>query len=137
MRLLAVVVLAVCAVPVVVCGRTSDGLAAPPQAVRAAQSLTIGDLRVQRRAPGGRVRGSVAVGPAGAALEVVARRGGRRVGHRTLTAAAGPRTSFSVRLDAASRARLRRAGRLDLRIEVIASAPGTRVSSGVSARVTR
>jgi hypothetical protein len=137
MRLLALVVLALCAAPVVVCAHTSDGLAATPQAVSAAQSLTISDLRVRRRAPGGRVRASVAVGPAGVALEVFVRRGGRRVGHRTLTAAAAARTSFSVRLDAASRSRLRRAGRLDLRIEVIASAPGTRVSSGVSARVTR
>jgi hypothetical protein len=139
MRLLALVVLAVCvcAVPVVVCAHTSDALAAAPPTVSAAQSLTISDLRVRRRAPGGRVRASVAVGPAGVALEVVVRRGGRRVGHRTLTAAAAARTSFSVRLDAASRSRLRRAGRLDLRIEVIASAPGTRVSSGVSARVTR
>jgi hypothetical protein len=136
MRLLVVVALAALAVPVVVYGHTPDGLAAAQPAVKAAQSLTIGDLRVQRRAPGGRVRGSVAVGPAGAALAVVVRRGGRRVGHRTLTAASGRRTSFSVRLDGASRARLSRVGHIDLQIEVIASAPGTRVSTGTSARVT-
>jgi hypothetical protein len=59
------------------------------------------------------------------------------VGHGTLAASAGPRTSFSVRLNAASRARLRRVGHLDVHIEVTASAPGSRVSTGVSAHVTR
>jgi hypothetical protein len=145
MNLRLVVALAAFAVPVIACGHTPDGLAAAAAAaaaateptVRAAQSLTIGDLRVRRRAPAGRVRGSVAVGPAGAALEVVVRQGGRRVGHGTLAAAAGPRTSFSVRLNSASRARLRRAGHLDLQIEVTASAPGSRVSTGASAHVTR
>jgi hypothetical protein len=137
MRLLAIVALAPLALPGAVDGHMPDGLAAPRPAVTAAQSLTISDLRVQRRAPGGRVRGSVAVGPAGVALGVVVRRGGRRVGHSTLTTAAGARTSFSVRVDRASRARLRRVGHLDLRVEVTASAPGTHVSAGTGARVTR
>jgi hypothetical protein len=54
-----------------------------------------------------------------------------------VTAAASPRTRFSVRLDRASRARLRRVGHLDLRIEVTASGAGTRVSTSTTARVTR
>jgi len=137
MRLLVIVALAPLAVPGVVYGHTPDGLAAARPAVRAAQSLTISDLRVQRRAPAGRVRGSVAVGPAGTALGVVVRRGDRRVGHGTLAAAAGARTSFSVRVDRATRARLQRVGHLDLQIEVTASAPGTHVSASTSARVTR
>jgi hypothetical protein len=137
MRLLVIVALASLAVPGVVYGHAPDGLAPARQAVTAAQSLTISDLRVQRRAPGGRVRGSVAVGPAGTALEVVARHGGRRVGRGTLAAATGARTSFSVRVDRASRARLQRVGHLDLQIEVTASAPGTHVSASTSARVTR
>jgi hypothetical protein len=136
MRLHVIVALAAFAVPGVAYGHKPDGLAPAHPVVRTAQSLIISDLRVQRRAPGGRVRGTVAVSPAGAALEVVVRRGARRVGHGTLTAAAGPRTSFSVLVDRASRARLRRAGHLDLRIEVSASAPGTHVSTGISARVT-
>ena len=132
------VVLAALAVPAaVVYGHEPDRLGRAQTMVRAAQSLAIGDLRVQRRAPGGRVRASVAVGPAGAALEVVVRRGAKHVGHAALTAGAGARTSFSVRLDRASRARLQRAGHLDLRIDVTASAPGTRVSTGTSARVSR
>jgi len=137
MRLLGIAALAAVAMPSVVYGHRPDGLAAAHPAVRAAQSLTISDLRVRRRAPGGRVRGSVAVGPSGVALEVVVRRGARRVGHDSLTASAAARTSFFVRLNEASRARLRRTGRLDLRIEVTASAPGTRVSASTSARVTR
>ena len=138
MRLPAIVVLAALAVPAAAgYGHGPDELGAAPSAVRAAQSLTIGDLRVQRRAPAGRVRASVAVGPSGAALEVVVRRGARRVGRTTLTASAGARTSFSVRVDRASRARLRRAGHLDLRVDVTASAPGTRVSTGSTARVIR
>jgi hypothetical protein len=137
MRLLVIVALAPLAVPGVVHGHKPDGLTAARPAVRAAQSLTISDLRVQRRATGGRIRGSVAVGPAGTALGVVVRRGGRRVGHRTLTAVAGARTRFSVRVDRASRARLQRVGHLDLQIEVTASAPGTHVSASTSARVTR
>jgi hypothetical protein len=135
---LVIVALAAFAVPAaVVYGHTPEELGAAHSAVRAAQSLTIGDLRVQRRAPGGRVRGNVAVGPGGAALEVVVRRGARRVGHGTLTASAGARTSFSVRVDRVSRARLQRAGHLDLRVDVTATAPGTQVSTGTSARVTR
>jgi hypothetical protein len=137
MRRLVIVAAAALAMPVVVYGDKPDAVVAAQPAVRTAQSLTISDLRVQRRAPGGRVRGSVAVGPADTALEVVVQRGGRRAGHRALTAGAGARTSFSVRLNPASRARLRRAGHLDLRIEVTASAPGTRVSTATSARVTR
>jgi hypothetical protein len=138
MRLFVIAMLAVFVLPAaVVYGRGPDALGTARPMVRAAQSLTIGDLRVQRRAPGGRVRGSVAVGPAGAALEVVVRRGAKRVGHRTLTASAGGRTRFSVRVDRASRARLRRAGHLDLRVDVTASAPGTRVSTGATARVIR
>jgi hypothetical protein len=134
MRLLAVVALAV---PAMLYGHALDGLAAGRPATRAVQPLSVGDLRVQHRAPGGRVRGSVAAAPAGTALDVVVRRGGRRVGHRTLTAASGPRTSFSVRLNPSSRARLRRAGHLDLKIDASASGPGTRVSTGTTARVTR
>jgi hypothetical protein len=138
MRLLVIVVLAAFALPAtVVYGNDPDGSGAAQTPVRAAQSLTIGDLRVQRRAPGGRVRASVAVGPAGAALEVIVRRGAKRVGLARLTASAGARTSLSVRLDQASRARLRRAGHLDLRVDVTASGPGTRVSTGTTARVTR
>ncbi|MEA2274485.1 MAG: hypothetical protein QOI98_3193 [Solirubrobacteraceae bacterium] len=136
MRLLVIVALVPFAVPGVVYGHKADGLAAAHQAVRAAQSLTISDLRVQRRAPAGRVRGSVAAGPAGAALGVVVRRGDRRVGHGTLTATAGARTSFAVRIDRASRARLQRVGHLDLRVEVTASAPGAHVSASTGARVT-
>jgi|SRR5215218_3928425 len=137
MRLLVVVALAAFAVPAVVHGYERDGLGAARPTVGAAQALTISDLRVQRRAPGGRVRGSVAVGPAGVALEVVVRRGARRVGRRTLTAGSGARTRFSVRLDRASRARLRRVGHLDVSVEGMATAPGTRVSNSTSARVTR
>jgi hypothetical protein len=138
MRLLAIVVLAALAAPVAaVYGHEPDELRAAQPAVRAAQSLTIGDLRIQRRAPAGRVRGSVAVGPSGAALEVAVLRGARRVGRATLIASAGARTSFSVRVDRANRARLRRVGHLDLRVDVTASAPGTRVSTGTTARVTR
>lgn len=136
-RLLAIVAFVAFAVPGVVYGHERDGLVARYPEARAAQSLTISGLRVQRRAPGGHVRGSVAIGPAGTALEVVVRRGARRVGRGTLTASASARTSFSVRLDAASRARLRRTGHLDLRIEVSASAPGAHVSASTSARVTR
>ena len=136
-RLFVIVALAAFAVPGIVQAHKPAGLAAADPAVRAAQTLTISDLRVQRRAPGGRVRGSVAVGPAGAALGVVVRRAGRRVGSRRLTAAAGARTSFSVRVNRASRARLARVGHLDLRIDVTASAPGTQVSAGTGARVTR
>jgi len=131
------VALAALAVPGVVYGHKADGLASGPPAVRAAQSLTISDLRVQRRAPAGRVRGSVAVGPAGTALKVLVRRGTMRVGHRTLTAAAGARTRFSVRLDRPSRARLQRVGHLDLWIDVQASGPGGDVSTGTGTRVTR
>ena len=137
MRPLVIVALAALAGPGVVYGHKPEGLAAARPAVRATQSLTISDVRVQRRAPGGRVRASVAVGPAGTALGVVVRRGGRRIGRGTLVAAAGARTSFSVRVDRASRARLRRVGHLDLQIEVTASAPGTHVSASTSARVTR
>ena len=136
-RLLVMAALALLAAPGVVDGHAPAEPAAIHPAVGAQQSLTISDMRVQRRAPGGRVRGSVAVRPAGAALEVVVRRGGRRVGHRTLTTAAGARTSFSVRVDRASRARLRRVGHLDLRIDATATAPGIRVSTGTVARVTR
>lgn len=137
MRLLVFVALAAFAVPGVVYGHEPNGLAASQSTASAAQSLTISELRVQRRAPGGRVRGSVAVGPAGVALRVVARRVDRRVGQSTLTAAAAERTSFSVRLNRASRALLRRVGYLDLRIEVTASASSTRVSNAITARVAR
>jgi hypothetical protein len=137
-RLYVIAMLAAFVLPAaVVYGHGPEGLGTARPMVEAAQSLTIGDLRVQRRAAGGRVRGSVAVGPAGAALEVVVRRGAKRVGHTTLTASAGARTSFSARVDRASRARLRRAGHLDLRVDVTASAPGTRVSTSTTARVTR
>jgi hypothetical protein len=137
MRRIVVVALVASAMAVVVYGDRPGESAAAQTTVRAAQSLTISDLRVQRRAPGGRVHGSVAVGPAGTTLEVVVKRGGRHVGHRALTASAGARTSFSVRLDHPSPARLRRVGHLDLRVEVTASGPGSRVSAGTSARVTR
>jgi hypothetical protein len=125
---LAVVALAV---PAMLYGHAPDGLAAGQPATRAAQPLSIGDLRVQH------VRGSVAAAPPGTPLDVVVRRGGRRIGHRTLTAAPGPRTSFSVRLNPASRAHLRRVGHLDLKIDASASGAGTRVSTGTTARVTR
>ena len=134
--LLAIAALAALAVPSAV---HADRPAAPAQAAVTAgapQALMLSDLRVQRRAPGGRVRGSVAASPADVALAVVVRRGSRRVGRRTATATGG-RTDFSVRLDRASRARLRRVGHLDLRIEVTAAGPGTRVSTATSARVTR
>jgi hypothetical protein len=136
-RLLVAGALAALAVPGVVDGRMPDRGATAPQAAGAAQSLSIGDMRVQRRAPGGRVRGSVAVSPAGTALVVVVRRGGRRIGRRTLTTSARARTRFSVRLDRASRARLRRVGHLDVQVQATVSGPGTRVSTGRSARVTR
>lgn len=132
--LLAIAALAALAVPGAVHADRPDAPA--PVTARAAQSLTLSDLRVQRRAPGGRVRGSVAAAPAGTALAVVVRRGSRRVGRRTVTATGG-RTRFSVRVDRASRARLRRVGHLDLRVEVSAAGPGTRVSTATSARVTR
>jgi hypothetical protein len=135
MRLLAAAAVATFAVSGVVYGHTSDRPAQP--VARAAQSLAMSNLRVERRAPGGRVRASVAASPAGVALEAVARRGARRVGHRTLTAAAGGRTRFSVRLDRASRARLRRVGHLDLKVEVSTSGPGTHLSVATTARVTR
>jgi hypothetical protein len=138
MRLLVIVALAASAVPAgVVYGHKPDDPGGAPSAARAAQSLAIGDLRIQRRAPAGRVRASVAASPAGAVLDVVVRRGARHAGHVAVTASAGARTSFSVRVDRASRARLRRVGHLDLRVDVTATAPGTRVSTGTSARVTR
>ncbi|MDQ1725027.1 MAG: hypothetical protein QOG52_2055 [Frankiaceae bacterium] len=137
MRRLVIAALATFAVPGVVYAHQPDGVLATPPAVRAAQSLTISDLHVERRAGGGRVRGSVAVGPAGAALEVVIRRGARRAGHGTLTASAGARTSFSVGLTQSSRARLQRTGHLYLRVAVTASGPGAQVSTSTSARVTR
>ena len=134
MRLLAAGAFAVVAVSGVAYGHTPDRLARPQ--ARSAQSLSIGDVRVQRRAPGGRVRGSVAADPAGVVLEVVVQRGGRRVGHSTVTSA-GTRTRFSVRLNRASRARLRRVGHLDLKVEASTSGPGTSLYTAVTARVTR
>jgi hypothetical protein len=135
--LLALVALAAFALAAVVSGAGLEARASEQTAAGAAQSLRLGDLRVQRRAPGGRVRGSLAAAPAGAALEIVVRRGARPAGRRTVTAAASGRTRFSVRLDRASRARLRRAGHLDVRVDVTASGAGTRVSTGTTARVTR
>jgi acyl dehydratase len=134
--LLAIVALAAFVVPGAVRADKANAHAAVAATVRAAQSLTLGDLRVQRRAPGGRVRGSLAAAPAGARLEVVVRLGSRRVGHRTVVAAGG-RTRFSVRVDRASRARLRRMGHLDLRIDATAGGAGARVSTSTTARVTR
>jgi len=135
--LLAIVALAAFALSAAVSGPSPDARASGQTAAGAAQSLQLGDLRVQRRAPGGRVRGSVAAAPAGVGLKIVVRRGSRPAGSRTVTAAASARTRFSVRLDRASRARLRRVGHLDVRIDVAASGAGTHVSTSTTARVTR
>jgi hypothetical protein len=135
--LLAIVALTACALSAVAYGPRPDARASGQTAAGAAQSLQLGDLRVERRAPGGRVRGSLAAAPAGVGLKIVVRRGARAAGSRTVTAAASARTRFSVRLDRASRARLRRVGHLDVRIEVTASGAGTRVSTSTTARVTR
>jgi hypothetical protein len=135
--LLAIVVLAALGLAAVVSGPGRQARAGEPAAAGAAQALSLGDLRVQRRAPGGRVRGSLVAAPAGVALQIVVRRGTRPAGRRTVTAAAGARTRFSVRLDRSSRARLRRVGHLDVRIEASASGAGTRVSTSTTARVTR
>jgi hypothetical protein len=134
--LAALAALAALATPGAVQGRAADAGHSSTLAVRAAQALTISDLRVQRRAPGGRVRGDVVASPAGMALRIVVRRGAQRVGHRRVIARGG-RTSFSVRIDRASRGRLRRVGHLDLQVEVGASGPGTNVSTSRSARVIR
>jgi hypothetical protein len=134
--LLAIAALAALAVPGAVRADRPAAPARAPVTAGAAQSLTLSGLRVQRRAPGGRVRASVAAAPAGLALAVVVRRGSRRVGRRTVTATGG-RTGFSVRLERASRARLRRVGHLDLTVEVSAAGPGAHVAAATSTRVTR
>jgi hypothetical protein len=135
--LLAIVALAAFALSAVVSGPRPEARASGQTAAGAAQSLQLGDLRVQPRAPGGRVRGSLAAAPAGVELKIVVQRGSRSAGRRTVTAAGSARTRFAVRVDRASRARLRRVGHLDLRIEVTASGAGTRVSTSITARVTR
>jgi hypothetical protein len=137
MRLLAVVALAALTVPSVVYGDRADRFAAAQMAVNAAQSLELGNMRVARRAPGGRVRGSVDVAPAGLTFKITVRRGARVVGRRTMTAAAAGRTSFSVRVDRASRARLRRAGHLDVYVKASVSTPNLSGSTGTTARVVR
>jgi hypothetical protein len=136
MRLLVIVALAALAAPGVVHGHVPGALVSGSAAAGAAQSVSIGDVRVQRRASGGRVRGSVAIAPAGVRFKVVVRRGARVIGRGSGTSAAG-RTSFSVRVNRASRARLRRVGHLDVLVDVSVSGPNVFGSAGTTARVTR
>lgn len=87
--LLAIAALAALAVPSAV---HADRPAAPARAAvtaGAAQALMLSDLRVQRRAPGGRVRGSVAASPADVALAVVVRRPPRAAGRTSPSASTG------------------------------------------------
>jgi plastocyanin len=99
------------------------GSAPPPVAA------TIDDLRVRRRAKGGRVRLRAAVGPAGTELTIVVRRAGKRVGRRTVTVQEAGVVAFTVRLNRATRRALRRAGKL--RVQVVLTAGDARTATSV------
>jgi hypothetical protein len=136
MRVLVTVAVAAFAALGVVSGHTPEALLPGSASASAAESISVGNVRVQRRAPGGRVRGSVSVTPAGTGFTVVVRRGARVIGRRTGTAAAG-RTRFSVRVDRASRARLRRVGHLNVSVDVVVAGPNIFGTAGTTARVIR